>query len=82
MTTRLMLLGRYACSAHGCVAKTEGFYCAAHLELCPECGNETELGTLVDGRCDDCVNAACRRPVDDGVRFIQECICGRHAVRS
>jgi hypothetical protein len=72
----------FGCSANGCVAQTEGFYCTAHLVLCDECGNEAERGTLVDGRCDDCLRAACRRPVDDGARLIQDCICGRHAVRS
>jgi hypothetical protein len=52
------------------------------MVLCEDCGEEAERGTLVNGRCDSCLRAACRRPVDDGVRFRQECFCGHHAVRA
>jgi hypothetical protein len=71
----------FQCSAHGCVAHTDGFYCADHVVLCEDCGEEAERGTLVNGRCDSCLRAACR-PVDDSVRFRQECFCGHHAVRA
>lgn len=71
----------FRCSADGCVAFAEGFYCDAHRVICEDCGEEAERGTLVNGRCEGCLSAACRRPVDDGVRFRQECFCGRHEVR-
>jgi hypothetical protein len=72
----------YRCSADGCLSYTDGFYCTAHVVLCEDCGEEAERGSLVNGRCGSCLRAACRRPVDDGVRFLQDCCCGLHAVRS
>lgn len=74
--------GQFRCATEGCLEYTDGFYCAAHVVLCEDCGEEAERGSTVNGRCEGCLRGACRRPVDDGVQYRQECFCGQHGFRS
>jgi hypothetical protein len=70
----------YRCSAEGCVAWTDGHYCAVHAETCASCGDQHERGTLVRGLCDGCRRAACAMDRADG--YSASCGCGQHgAVR-